>query len=74
MSVELAPGSVPPREASRDEVIAWVTAAIEDARKADDGPTTVDLQQNGVTVDLTHKSIVELPEEAIEIMRVEIER
>jgi hypothetical protein len=78
MSLELAPGSVPLNEAATDEVIAWVRAAIEasheDARKVDEGPATVELQQTGVTVDLTHKNIVELPEEAIEIMKIEIER
>lgn len=78
MSVELPPGLGPFKEANSEEVIAWVKAAIEasheDARKVEDGPATVDLQQSGVTVDLTHKNIVELPEEAIEIMRIEIER
>jgi hypothetical protein len=78
MSLELAPGSVPLNEAATDEVIAWVRAAIEasheDARKVDEGPATVELQQTGMTVDLTHKNIVELPEEAIEIMKIEIER
>ena len=78
MSVELPPGALPLREASTEEVISLVKAAIdashEDARKVEDGPATVELQQNGVTVDLTHKNIVELPEEAIEIMRMEIER
>ena len=78
MSVELPPGSVPLKEANSDEVISWVRAAIdashEDARKVEDGPATVELQQTGVTVDLTHRNIVELPEEAIEIMKMEIER
>ena len=68
MSVELPPGALPLREASTEEVISLVKAAIdashEDARKVEDGPATVELQQNGVTVDLTHKNIVELPEEA----------
>lgn len=78
MSIELPPGAVPLKEATSDEVISWVRAAIEasheDARKVEDGPATVEIQQNGVTVDLTHKNIVELPEEAIEIMKMEIER
>lgn len=78
MSVEIPPGSAPLKEANSEEVISWVKAAIEasheDARKVDDGPATAELQQNGVTVDLTHKNIVELPEEAIEIMKMEIER
>jgi hypothetical protein len=78
MSVELPPGGLPFKEADREDVISWVRAAIEasheDARRTEDGPATVELQQNGVTVDLTHKNIVDLPEEAIEIMRIEIER
>jgi hypothetical protein len=78
MSVELPPGAVPLKEANSEEVISWVRAAIdashEDARKVEDGPATVELQQAGVTVDLTHRNIVELPEEAIEIMKMEIER
>jgi hypothetical protein len=78
MSVELPPGAVPLKEASRDDVIAWVRAAIEasheELRNGEDGSASVELQQSGVTVDLTHKNIVDLPEEAIEIMKMEIER
>ncbi|TLD18955.1 cell morphogenesis protein-like protein Sog2 [Venturia nashicola] len=74
MSEELPPGTVVPPQASDEEVTSMVRAAIEGsritARKVEDGG----LQQPGVTVDLTHKNIARLPEEAIDVMKMEIER
>jgi hypothetical protein len=73
MSEELPPGVVPPPHASDDDVTSMVRAAIEGSRlttrKVDDGGL-----QPGVTVDLTHKNIARLPDEAIDVMKMEIER
>jgi hypothetical protein len=73
MSVELPPGAVPLPQASDEEVTSLVRAAIEGSRvtsrKVEDGTI-----QSGVTVDLTHKSIARLPDEAIDLMKMEIER
>ncbi|QDS76508.1 hypothetical protein FKW77_005645 [Venturia effusa] len=74
MSEELPPGTVIPPQASDEEVTSMVRAAIDGSRlttrKLDDGG----LQQPGVTVDLTHKNIARLPDEAIDVMKMEIER
>lgn len=74
MSEELPPGTIVPPQASDEEVTSMVRAAIEGSRltvrTVDDGG----LQQPGVTVDLTHKNIARLPDEAIDVMKMEIER
>jgi hypothetical protein len=78
MSEELPPGAVPPPQASDEEVLSLVRATIEasreEARKVEDGTPSAELQHTGVTVDLTHKNIVRLPDEAIDFMKLEIER
>jgi hypothetical protein len=74
MSVELPPGAVPQPQASDDEVTSMVRAAIEGSRLTTRKVEEDGLQQPGVTVDLTHKNIARLPDEAIDVMKMEIER
>jgi hypothetical protein len=73
MSLELPPGAVLPPQASDEEVTSMVRAAIEGSRlttrKVEEGG-----QQPEVTVNLTHKNIARLPDEAIDVMKMEIER
>jgi len=66
------------QQPSDDEVIALAREAIEasreESRRGRDGVLSTDLQQPGVTVNLGHKNIVRLPDEAIDIIKQEIER
>ena len=66
------------QQPSDDEVIALAREAIEasreESRRGRDGVLSTDLQQPGVTVNLGHRNIVRLPDEAIDIIKQEIER
>ncbi|KAF2709321.1 cell morphogenesis protein-like protein Sog2 [Pleomassaria siparia CBS 279.74] len=61
---------------SDDEVLALAKAAIEQSRE-ELGPRDLQQQQQqqpGITIDLGHNNIARLPDEVIDIIRVEIER
>ncbi|OCL13312.1 hypothetical protein AOQ84DRAFT_283395 [Glonium stellatum] len=72
----------PPKPMSDEDVVALAKEAIEASREdlkrrsvADTPGSGKDLQQQpGITIDLGHKNIVRLPEEVIDVIRVEIER
>ncbi|KAL6707211.1 RAM signaling network component [Coniothyrium glycines] len=73
MSNELAP-------ISDDDVVALAKAAFEHSRQdlthraaADTAPRELQ-QQPGITIDLGHKNIARLPDEVIDVIRLEIER
>lgn len=79
MSVDLtADAGGTGQQPSDDEVIALAREAIEasreESRRGRDGVLSTDLQQPGVTVNLGHRNIVRLPDEAIDIIKQEIER
>jgi hypothetical protein len=65
---------------SKEELIGIARRAIDNAhneiRRTAESGLGADLQQQqpGVTVDLCHKKIVNLPEEVIDIIKDEIER
>ncbi|KAJ4365264.1 RAM signaling network component [Neocucurbitaria cava] len=69
-----------PTPISDDEVVALTKAAFEQSRQdlshrtaAETAPRDLQ-QQPGITIDLGHKSIARLPDEVIDVIRVEIER
>ena len=74
MSDDIAPGALlqirQREQPSKDEIISLARKAIEMSRLGSD------MQQPGVgvTVDLGHKQITNLPEEVIDIIKDEIER
>jgi len=79
MSVDLTIGPLGSGQTpTDDEVIAMAREAIEvsrdEMRRGRDGVVSNDLQQPGVTVDLGHRNITRLPDEVIDIIKVEIER
>jgi len=79
MSVDLTIGPLGSGQTpTDDEVIAMAREAIDvsrdEMRRGRDGVVSNDLQQPGVTVDLGHRNITRLPDEVIDIIKVEIER
>lgn len=69
-----------PAPISDGEVVALTKAAFEHSRQdithraaADTAPRELQ-QQPGITIDLGHKNIARLPDEVIDVIRVEIER
>ena len=72
----------PPKPMPDEDVVALAKEAIEASREdlkqrsiADTPGSGKDVQQQpGITIDLGHKNIVRLPEEVIDVIRVEIER
>jgi hypothetical protein len=71
----------PPKPMPDEDVVALAKEAIEASREdlkrrsvADTPGSGKDLQQPGITIDLGHKNIVRIPEEVIDVIRVEIER
>jgi hypothetical protein len=73
-----------PTPISDEEVVALAKAAFSQSHEditqraqADNnpnGPRELQQQQPGITIDLGHKSIARLPDEVIDVIRVEIER
>ncbi|CAO2658768.1 Nn.00g064910.m01.CDS01 [Neocucurbitaria sp. VM-36] len=70
-----------PTPISDDEVVALTKAAFEQSRQdlnhrtaAETTPRDIAQQQPGITIDLGHKNIARLPDEVIDVIRVEIER
>ncbi|KAF2635102.1 cell morphogenesis protein-like protein Sog2 [Massarina eburnea CBS 473.64] len=66
---------------SDEEVVALAKAAFVQSREdishrahADSGAREQLQQQPGITIDLGHKGIVRLPDEVIDVIRIEIER
>lgn len=62
---------------SDDEVVALAKAAYhaqDISQRGPDAPRDLQQQQPGITIDLGHKNIVRLPDEVIDVIRVEIER
>jgi hypothetical protein len=72
MSEEFPQGAGPPPLMTAEDVVSLARAAIstsrEQSRRGDDASSS------GITVDLTHKNIVRLPDEVIDIIKDEIER
>jgi hypothetical protein len=79
MSDEFAPGLLQAQLSSDDILVLAREAIAKEAkrdlirRNADDLPQT-GLQRPGVTLDLGHQKIVQLPDEIIDIIKDEIER
>jgi hypothetical protein len=64
---------------SDDEVVALAKAAFNHSRqdisqRGPDAPRELQQQQPGITIDLGHKNIARLPDEVIDVIRLEIER
>lgn len=59
-----------------DAVIAIAHQVVDEAHRSAAGTdaTTQDLQRPGITFDLSHKKLSNLPSEVIEIIRHDIER
>jgi hypothetical protein len=70
----------PPKALTDKDVVALARDAIENSReenlrRSETPGTAKDLQhQPGITIDLGHKNIVNLPDEVIDVIRAEIER
>lgn len=69
-----------PAPISDDEVVALAKAAFDHSRQdlthraaAETAPRELQ-QQPGITIDLGHKNIARLPDEVIDVIRLEIER
>jgi hypothetical protein len=78
MSEEFLMGTGLMPQVSEEDVVSLARAAIEasrqESRRADDDSTSTELQQPGLTVDLTHKNIIRLQNEVVDIIKDEIER
>lgn len=64
---------------SDEEVVALAKAAFNHSRqdisqRGPDAPRDVQQHHTGITIDLGHKNIARLPDEVIDVIRVEIER
>lgn len=64
---------------SDEEVVALAKAAIDHSRQdivqRPDAPRELQQQQPpGITIDLGHKNIARLPDEVVDVIRLEIER
>lgn len=62
-----------------EEVVALAKAAFTHSRqdisqRGPDAPREVQQQHTGITIDLGHKNIARLPDEVIDVIRLEIER
>lgn len=70
-----------PTPLSDDQVVALAKNAFEQSRNdishraaVESAPRDLQQQPPGITIDLGHKSIARLPDEVIDVIRLEIER
>jgi hypothetical protein len=64
---------------SDEEVVALAKAAFNHSRqdisqRGPDAPRELQQQHAGITIDLGHKNIARLPDEVVDVIRLEIER